>query len=135
MDYDYGSSAASLGIGFLLGFLAIIVLMVVIQWKVYAKAGEPGWACLVPIYNYYVLFRMVGMKPWIAFLTLVPLINFVAIIFVYIAWFKLAKAFGKDAGFGVGLLLLNPIFLAILAFGDANYVGIQTENTTQTPTM
>jgi len=103
-------------------YVAIIALMIASQWKVFAKAGQPGWACLIPIYNIYVMTQ-IAKKPgwWLAIILLVPLVN---IIFLIMLIHEIAKAFGKDTGFTVGLLLLGIVFWPILAFGDAQYQGV-----------
>ena len=100
--------------------LAITVILIVSIWKAFTKAGQPGWAAIIPIYNAVVLFRIAGKPAWWVFLLLVPLINVVILFMVYIS---LAKNFGKGAGFGVGLVLLTFIFFPILAFGSARYQG------------
>ncbi len=108
----------------ILFYLALIVLMIAAQWKIFEKAGQPGWAAIVPFYNTYVLIVEVCKQPPIWFwLTLVPCANIVALLFiVFVLPFKLAEKFGKDTGFAVGLLLLGIVFYPILAFGDAQYV-------------
>jgi uncharacterized ferritin-like protein (DUF455 family) len=99
--------------------LAIIVFMVVSMWKVFEKAGQPGWAAIVPFYNIYVLTTGVAMKEVLWFiLCLVPFVNFIAIILISI---DVAKRFGKGAGFGIGLAFLGFIFYPILAFSDARH--------------
>jgi len=101
-------------------YLAIIVLMIASMWTIYTKAGKPGWAAIVPIYNLVVLLEIVGKPWWWLLLMLIPIVNIVILIMVY---HKLSLSFGKGAGFTVGLILLGIIFLPILAFGDAKYVG------------
>lgn len=100
--------------------LILMVIMIVANWKIFAKAGKPGWASIVPFYNMYTLFEVAGMNGWMFLLLLVPIVNIVMAIMVYI---NLAKAFGQSGAFAVGLILLNPIFSLILAFGKAQYVG------------
>lgn len=100
-----------------LGFLVLILASL---WKVFTKAGQPGWACLIPIYNAYILFKMAGKPGWWLLLLILPLVNFVILIIVYIA---LAERFGKGVGFGIGLALLGVVFFPILAFGDAKYTA------------
>lgn len=100
--------------------LAIIVFMVASIWKVYTKAGQPGWAAIVPIYNLYVLTQIVGRPAWWIVLFFIPGVNFIAAIILYI---DLAKSFGKGAGFGLGLTFLGFIFMPILGFGSSQYVG------------
>lgn len=101
-------------------YIAIIVLCIAGFWKVFTKAGQPGWAAIVPIYNIYVLLQIAGRPWWWLILFLIPLVN---IIITAIVSFDIAKAFGKGAGFGVGLWLLSPIFYCILGFGSAQYQG------------
>lgn len=98
---------------FLIGILLIVAL-----WYLFKKAEKPGWAALLPIYNLVVLFRIVKLNAWLLLLILVP--PAVPILFI-IALFRLAKVFGKSIGFGVGLILLYPIFLPILAFDSSKY--------------
>jgi len=101
-------------------WLVVVVARVVALWKVFQKAGQPGWAVLIPIYNYVVMFRITGRSPWWLLGMFVPFLNiFVAIRLV----FDLARVFGRGVGFGFGLLFLFPIFVLMLAFGDAQYVG------------
>jgi hypothetical protein len=99
---------------------AVFVLMIVSAWKVFEKAGKPGWACLIPIYNLIVMLEIVDRPWWWLFLLLIPLVN---LVFAVILCIDLAKAFDQGAAFGIGLLLLGFIFYPILAFGDASYVG------------
>jgi hypothetical protein len=101
-------------------YLAIVVVMIVAIWKLFEKAGKPGWAALIPIYNTITLLNITGKSGWWILGMLVPFLN----IYVYIRLvFNLASVFGRGIGFGFGLLFLFPIFLLILAFGNAQYVG------------
>lgn len=100
--------------------LVIAGLVIAGGWKVFAKAGQPGWAFIIPIYNVIVLLRIVGRPLWWIVLLLIPFVNFIVAILVYI---DLAKSFGKGVGFALGLIFLGPIFIAILGFGSAQYVG------------
>jgi len=100
--------------------LLIALLVIVAMWKVFTKAGRPGWAAIIPIYNMYVWCKIVGRPGWCVILMLIPLVNIVVGIIVCI---DLAKSFGKGAGFGIGLALLGIIFLPILGFGSAQYQG------------
>lgn len=109
-----------------LGGLVMFVLMLVViagMWKVFTKAGQPGWACLIPIYNIVVLLQIVNKPIWWVILLFIPLVNLVIMIMVSI---ELAKAFNKGTGFGVGLLFLPMIFYPILGFSDAQYQGAAT---------
>ncbi len=96
----------------------LMLLMIVSVWKVYSKAGEPGWASLIPIYNMIVMLRIAGKPAWWFLLYLVPVAQFVVSILVPMS---LAKQFGKSGAFGFGLFLLPALFYPILAFGRAEY--------------
>jgi len=99
-------------------WLAIVVLVIAGIWKVFTKAGQPGWGSLIPIYNLYLFTQIAGRPGWWVLLMLIPLVNFVIGILLCI---DIAKKFGKGTGFGIGLLLLGFIFYPILGFGDATY--------------
>ena len=104
----------------IVGILAIIFLIIA-TWIIYKKAGEKGWACIIPIYNLIVLFRIVKMDWWhILIFIFVP---FAAIVYGILLDFKLAKVFGKGVGFGFLLLLIPIIGYPVLAFGSAKYEG------------
>lgn len=110
---------------FILAFLFIIPLTILVIagfWKVFTKAGEPGWASIVPIYNAIVLLKIAGKPGWWIFLLFIPLVNIVILIMVSI---DLAANFGKGVGFGLGLAFLGAIFYPILGFGDARYMPRQ----------
>ena len=101
-------------------YLAILVVVIAGNWKVYQKAGQPGWACIVPIYNIIVLLRIVGKPWWWIFLLCIPGLDIIWAIWMYN---MLSKSFGKDEGFTVGLVLLSFVFVPILGFGSATYLG------------
>jgi hypothetical protein len=88
--------------------------------KVFKKAGQPGWAAIIPIYNLYVILKIVGKPGWWLLLMLIPLVN---VVFAIWTVNLLSKSFGKDVGFTLGLIFLSFIFWPILAFGDAKYQG------------
>lgn len=100
--------------------VAVMVFYAVCQWKIYAKAGKPGWTALVPIYSIIVLLEIIGKPWWWLLLLMIPIVNIVFLIKIY---HQLSLSFGKDTGFTVGLILLGIVFFPILAFGDAKYVG------------
>ncbi len=108
------------GVLVILIILAFALFMIVSYWKVFEKAGQPGWGILIPIYNILLLLKIAGKPGWWIILYLIPLVNIVIGIIVCI---DIAKNFGKDAGFGIGLAFLGIIFYPILAFGDAEYQG------------
>ncbi len=118
---DYTTRAAGGGLmGGVFGIVWLIVVLVVIigMWKVFIKAGQPGWASIIPIYNCYVLCKIAGRPGWWLLLMLIPFVNFIIWIILSL---DLAKKFGKGAGFGIGIALLSFIFVPILGFGDARY--------------
>lgn len=119
---DGSGAAAAAGAGSSLVSLVISLLMIVALWKIFTKAGQPGWAAIIPFYNLYILLKITGKPGWWLILFLIPLVNIVIGLLVLIA---LANAFGKGTGFGLGLFFLSPIFFLILAFGDAQYVGAE----------
>ena len=110
---NYGSSPAeAAGIlaiisAFIIPIIALWVIMVVAHWKIYTKAGKPGWAAIIPIYNIIVLLEIVGKPVWWVILFLIPCVN---IIFAVWTVNLLSKSFGQSEGFTVGLLLLSFIF-------------------------
>ncbi len=109
--------------------IALVVLSIVATWKIYSKAGKPGWASLVPIYNLVVMFQIVGLNPWFLCIMLIPFAGGIAgIVFGIMVPFRLAKSYGKDIGWGFGLWLLPSIFQLILGFGKSEYVGPNGEN-------
>ena len=119
------AAAAAAGLGAMLMvwmvvYLAVLVFMVVAWWNVFTKAGKPGWAVLIPIYNVIVMLEIIGKPWWWLLLLFIPFVNFVILIIMV---FGLAKAFGQGVGFGFGILFLGIIFIPILAFGSARYVG------------
>jgi len=119
-EYESSGLLAGIGAGAVILYLAIIVIMVVGMWKVFEKAGKPGWAAIIPIYNMIVLIEIVG-KPmiWILWL-IIPCVNFVFVVWLYNL---VAKSFGKSEGFTVGMLIFPYIFWPILGFGSATYLG------------
>src|ERR1700733_9460840 len=123
-NYDSSaSSAAAVAVIFgalLIPILIMAVIMIISHWKIYEKAGKPGWAAIVPIYNIIVLLEIVGKPVWWIILFLIPCVNF-----IFLVWTVnlLSKSFGQSEGFTVGLLLLGIVFYPILAFGNYQYVG------------
>jgi len=106
-------------------YIALVIFIIVSMWKVFVKAGQPGWGVLIPIYNIYLMLKIAGRPGWWLLLFLIPLVNIVIGIIVDI---DIAKNFGKDTAFGLGLFFLGFIFLPILAFGKAEYKAISDES-------
>lgn len=127
--------------------LAIVwyILLVIAEWKIFRKFGEPGWKSIIPFYNSYIMYKytwnvkmfvvqivlsvIVAVIPSVSFLSVVSGVAGIAIAVINIMYLhKLSKAFGYDIAFTVGLVLLNNIFLLILGFGGSRYLGNTTES-------
>ncbi len=100
---------------------ALCALMIVALWFIFRKAGQPGWAAIVPFYDLYILFKIVYGNGWKFLLLLIPVANVVVTILCYI---RLGACFGKSNGFKAGLALVPIVFLPILAFDKSIYGGI-----------
>ncbi len=119
-EYGEGGGSGLFAGAFFVIWLGIFILMAAASWKIFTKAGKPGWAALIPIYNLIVLLEITGKPLWWFILFLVPFANLVALVLLAVA---LAQKFGKGVGFAIGLLLLPMVFFPILAFGPARYQG------------
>lgn len=113
--------------------LAIVVVELIGMWKMFTKAGEAGWKCLIPIYNLVILFKIAGLSPWLILcylLSFIPVVGWLVMLGlqIYLA-INLSKSFGMGNGFAAGLFFLQPIFICILGFGKAEY-----QNNTPTAT-
>ncbi|HMR83742.1 MAG TPA: DUF5684 domain-containing protein [Niabella sp.] len=106
--------------GSILFLIAVCVFYIYCMWKIYRKAGYQGWEAIIPIYSTYILLKIVGKPWWWLLLMLIPGVNIIYAIWTYN---MLSKSFGKTELFTVGLLLLSFIFIPVLAFGDAKYLG------------
>jgi hypothetical protein len=100
--------------------IVFIILPIAGMWKMFQKAGQPGWAAIVPIYNVYILHKVADRPGWWLLLYFIPLVNIVIYIIVLN---DISENFGKGGGFTIGLFLLSFIFFPILGFGDATYKG------------
>ena len=121
-DYSDGFTAlAAISGGFMIVLLALCVLFIVAAWKIFTKAGEPGWACIVPFYNAYVMFKITWGNGLFFLLMFIPLVNAVVGL---ITTYKLCKVFGHGFGFFLLMLFFSPIATLILAFGDSQYQGV-----------
>ena len=120
VEYSYSSSSQGEAPGplFWICQIAITVVIVAAMWKIFSKAGQPGWAAIIPIYNLFIWCKIVGRPAWWVLLWLICFP-----IFYIILCIDLAKSFGKGVGFAVGLILLSIIFFPILGFGSATYQG------------
>jgi hypothetical protein len=102
-------------------FIAVVAIICIAAiWRIFEKAGKPGWASLIPIYNIIILLEIVGKPWWWLLLMLIPVVNI-----IFAVWMTnlLSKSFGKSEGFTVGLIFLGFIFYPILGFGNAEYEG------------
>lgn len=123
-----GGIIALLG-AFMFVFALVGLVVLVGMWKAFSKAGQPGWAAIIPVYNLVVLFRIAGQSGWLA---LTFLLNFIPVV-GGLAWLgiviwnhiNVSKRFGHGVGFALGLVFLAPIFWLILGFGSSKYVGDQ----------
>lgn len=126
--YTYTSTNSGVSSGALITILLIALVVsivgIVALWKVFQKAGKPGWAAIVPVYSVWVLFEITGFPGWLALLMFIPFVNFAFVIVLLITYFKLAKAFGKSDGFAVLTVFFSFICLLILGFGKAQYQGV-----------
>ncbi|MEL6150791.1 MAG: DUF5684 domain-containing protein [Chloroflexota bacterium] len=118
MSGEQGAAASAAMILIYAGLYFIFVVAPL--WNIFQKAEAPGWASIVPVWNLILLIQIVGRPTWWLILLFVPGVNAIISILLNI---DLAKSFGKGTGFGIGLTLLSPIFLLMLGFGDADYVG------------
>jgi hypothetical protein len=112
-EVEYSSGGGAGGIVTMIVYLAFMVLFIAGLWKTFTKAGEPGWAAIVPIYNVITILKL-GGKPW--YWAFIPIVGPIMLI---IAEIELAKRFGKGTGFGLGLAFLPFIFFPMLGFGSA----------------
>jgi hypothetical protein len=122
MDHFPVEAAAILALIVPILIFAFIVAIIEIigLWFVFQKAGEPGWAAIIPVYNYLIGIKVAGKPWWYILLMLIPIVN---IVFYILVMDGLAKNFGKSTGFTVGLIFLRFIFIPILGFGSATYSG------------
>jgi len=118
-QYD-GSQAGGMSFFPLLFTLVISIFFLVVMWKVYVKAGQPGWGVLIPFYNIILMLRIAGKPGWWLIFFFIPIINIVVQIVMLI---DIAKNFGRGGWFAAGLIFLPIIFFPILAFGSSVYVG------------
>lgn len=115
---EQGGGGGAIGAVGLIIYFGIILLVIAGMWKAFTKAGKPGWASIIPIYNIIVVLQIAGKPLWWILLMFIPLVNLIIMILV---WIDFAKAYGKGAGYGIGLTFLPIIFLPMLGFGDAQY--------------
>ena len=99
--------------------LIVYIVTVIALWKVFTKAGHPGWLAIIPIVNLFVLTKIAGFSYWVGLLYLLPIVNIVLHIIVAL---RVGKGFGKGAAFSIFLLwLFSFIGYLILGFGSDTY--------------
>jgi len=101
-------------------YFAVLILLIAAIWKVFSKAGQPGWAAIIPIYNLYVMCKVAGRPGWWLLLMLIPFVNLIILIILNV---DISKRFGKGVGFAIGMIVLPFILWPILGFGSAQYQG------------
>ena len=122
---DLTNAAASGGLmaafgAYMFVYWVLLIIMIVAYWRIFTKAGKPGWASIIPIYNVIVLLEIIGRPIWWIILFFIPVVNLV----IYaITILDLSNSFGKGLGFAIGLIFLPFIFMLILGFGSAQYQG------------
>lgn len=139
--FDVAAPVAAISLGIIalmfLFVLVIYLISVIGLWKVFTKSGKPGWPALIPIYNTYTICKITGINAWWLLIVCVgcPIIGMIpvfgpflssaiSIYFSVILYHSLSKSFGNEGvGFTIGLLILQPIFLIVLGFGNYKYVG------------
>jgi uncharacterized protein DUF5684 len=118
---------SGLGMAFIFSFFLISsiiwLIMVIAHWRLFTKAGQPGWASIIPIFNFYILLKIIGKPSWWLILLFIPVANVIIAIW---STNLLAKRFGKDELYTFGLLLFPYIFYPILAFGSAMYIPLDS---------
>lgn len=139
-DYSYNATGAEEGLvagifaamaGLWLIFLVLGIVSLIAMWKIFEKAGKPGWAALVPVYNLIVLLEIVGRPSWwvvLYLLAVIPVVNFIgwipALVVMILVTIDLAKVFGKDTGFAILTILFPYVMYPVLGFGKAEYKGV-----------
>jgi len=106
------------GFAIILYLLVVVFLIIIPTWKIFVKAGKPGWAAIIPIYSTLVLLQVIGRPWWWILMLIIPIVNIVFAIMIYDG---LSHAFGKGIGTTIGLIFLSFIFLPILGYGPAKY--------------
>jgi hypothetical protein len=98
----------------------IAAVVIAGMWRAFIKAGEPGWAAIIPLYTIYVMVKISDNPWWWLILVFIPILNLVAPFRINI---DVAKRFDQGLGFGLGLAILSIIFRPLLGFGDYEYQG------------
>jgi hypothetical protein len=119
---------AGIGSGLMIVIIAVTALMIISMWKIFDKAGKPGWASIIPIYNLVVMVQIAGKPDWWILLMFVPFVNIIVGIMIVVG---MAEKFGKGTGFALGMIFLPLFFYPILAFDGSVYEGRDIEGRMQ----
>lgn len=106
---------------FVFGFIGIgiLILVVMVLWRIFVKAGKKGWLALIPLYNYYCLIKLTFNKGWYIIFLIIPFVNF---IFILLSWYYLARRFGKSKCFAICSMIFPYITMQIIAFDNSMYI-------------
>lgn len=111
--------------------IAVCAFYIITYWKVYQKANQPGWGCIIPVYNMILYLKIAKLSPWLIFIFAAAMIpkagEFIVAAFQLYITYCVGRAFNKSIGFIIGMMLLPFIFFPILAFGDSKYASDETE--------
>ncbi len=132
--YQVDSGFGILFVIYMLFVVAVYVITVIGLWKMYVKAGRPGWAAIVPVYNWWVWVEIIERPRWwfwvlvgSVLLSWVPIVGIVLSVAMFVLYLlgclDMAKRFGQGTGYGIGLWLLPFVFAPILGFGSARFEG------------
>jgi hypothetical protein len=113
---------AGIGLGIFFMLFAIGIFFIVCYWKIFTKAGQPGWAIFVPFYSLFVFLRIINKPWWYFFLFMIPIYGW--FILPIICVHRLSLSFGKSAGFTLGLIFISIVFVPILAFDNSTYTKL-----------
>lgn len=78
-----------------MSYIICIILLILVHfglWKMFVKAGRPGWESLIPFYREYIITKLTGRPAWLVALLLIPIVNVFVAITIYIDF---VKSFGK----------------------------------------
>ncbi len=112
---------AGIGLGIFFMLFGIGIFFMICYWKIFTKAGQPGWAIFVPFYSFFVMLKIVNKPFWWFFLLLIPVVNLVILLIMV---HRLSLSFGKSAGFTLGLIFISIVFVPILAFDNSVYTKL-----------
>ncbi len=120
MWYEEMLNASEMSTSTIVTSCILLVWTIICRWKMFQKAGLPGWGAIIPFYNIYLRFKMAGMWGWWVLSLLFPPLFLIVLI---VSYFKVPVRFGKHWAWGFGLWFLNPIFIGILAFDKSTYTA------------